>query len=251
MPSRTVESEPENVLNTLSPGRNSRWILPEELETPNRPTGRQPHLVYNHRLAHRSNWVQVRSHENTVFPLQVIHHQLNGEMSMVEPEMMDVNYLVLYRMVKNQVPVCPKQAVQQQDELNDAHSPFAPPQQEPLLAAPCVNGTLVRPVPSDEESPSTACRQSEVCAPGGVQLGRGVPGVQHSPGAGSGGGGPPPPGGGQKEEVQRRGEPRHSHQEEEQAIQDLLHLHLQVFHNLHVRQIHGVHLIDRGKPFQS
>ena len=35
-PSRSVESEPENVLNTLSPGRSS--ILPEELETPNRPT---------------------------------------------------------------------------------------------------------------------------------------------------------------------------------------------------------------------
>ena len=40
VPSRTVESEPENVLNTLSlsPGRSTRWILPQELETPNRPT---------------------------------------------------------------------------------------------------------------------------------------------------------------------------------------------------------------------
>ena len=38
MPSRTVESEPESVLNTLSPGRSTRWILPTELETPNRPT---------------------------------------------------------------------------------------------------------------------------------------------------------------------------------------------------------------------
>ena len=37
-PSRTVEAEPENTLNTLSPGRSSRWILPHELETPNRPT---------------------------------------------------------------------------------------------------------------------------------------------------------------------------------------------------------------------
>ena len=36
--SRSVESEPENVLNTRSPGRCSRWILPEEPETPNRPT---------------------------------------------------------------------------------------------------------------------------------------------------------------------------------------------------------------------
>ena len=38
VPSRSVESEPENVFNTLSPGRSSRWILPAELETPNRPT---------------------------------------------------------------------------------------------------------------------------------------------------------------------------------------------------------------------
>ena len=35
VPSRSVESEPENVLNTRSPGRCARWILPEELETPN------------------------------------------------------------------------------------------------------------------------------------------------------------------------------------------------------------------------
>ena len=38
VPSRTVEAEPDNVLNTLSPGRSARWILPHELETPNRPT---------------------------------------------------------------------------------------------------------------------------------------------------------------------------------------------------------------------
>ena len=38
VPSRSVESEPENVLNTRCPGRNTRWILRAELETPNRPT---------------------------------------------------------------------------------------------------------------------------------------------------------------------------------------------------------------------
>ena len=38
VPSRSVESEPKNVLNTRSPDRCSRWILPEELETPDRPT---------------------------------------------------------------------------------------------------------------------------------------------------------------------------------------------------------------------
>ena len=37
-PSLTVEPEPENVLNTASPGRSSSWILPSELMTPARPT---------------------------------------------------------------------------------------------------------------------------------------------------------------------------------------------------------------------
>ena len=54
-----------------------------------------------------------------------------------------------------------------------------------------------------------------------------------------------------EEAVRCRGEPHHSHQEEEQVIQGLLHLYLQVFHSLHVLQIHGVHLIDPGKHFQS
>ena len=38
-PSRSVESEPENVLNATSPGRCSSWILPHEMmTTPDRPT---------------------------------------------------------------------------------------------------------------------------------------------------------------------------------------------------------------------
>ena len=38
-PSRSVESEPENVLNTAAPGRSSSWILPTEMmSTPDRPT---------------------------------------------------------------------------------------------------------------------------------------------------------------------------------------------------------------------
>ena len=38
-PSRSVESEPENVLNTASPGRGSAWILLHEImQTPDRPT---------------------------------------------------------------------------------------------------------------------------------------------------------------------------------------------------------------------
>ena len=61
----------------------------------------QLHRVYNHLLVLQFNSVQVRSRENTVFPLQVTYHQLNGETSMVEQEMMVVNYLVLYLRVKS------------------------------------------------------------------------------------------------------------------------------------------------------
>ena len=36
---RSVESEPENVLNAASPGRSSSWVLPSEMmSTPDRPT---------------------------------------------------------------------------------------------------------------------------------------------------------------------------------------------------------------------
>ena len=38
VPSRTVDAEADNVLNTMSPGKSHRWILPHELETPDRPT---------------------------------------------------------------------------------------------------------------------------------------------------------------------------------------------------------------------
>ena len=80
-----------------------------------------------------------------------------------------------------------------QDELHDAHSPVAPLQQAPLVAARCVNGTLIRPSNAEGDHPSTACHQSEVCAPGGVQLGRGNPGHQQSPGGRRGRDIDPPP----------------------------------------------------------
>ena len=52
----------------------------------------------------------------------------------------------------------PQQAVQHPDELGDADFPPAPPQRESLVAARCVNGTLLRPGNAEEEPPSTACR---------------------------------------------------------------------------------------------
>ena len=121
MPSMTVESEPENVLNTLSPGCNSRWILPAELETPDRPTssGLQspigPPVQFGPSPLTREYCVPPLGHIpaaqwGDVFGragddgCELFGAPLDGE----EPE----------------EPVCPQQAVQQQDELNDAHSPL-------------------------------------------------------------------------------------------------------------------------------
>ena len=90
------------------------------------------------------------------------------------------------------LPADPLQALQQQDELGNAGIlQFQIPQQ-PMTAARCINGDLVRPDNTDEEPPSTACRQSTVIASGGVQLGRG-PAAQHSPGGLRGRHVPPPP----------------------------------------------------------
>ena len=65
------------------------------------------------------------------------------------------------------LPCDPGRAVQCPDEIANASPPSPSRPQQPLLAARCVNGTLVRPDRAEEESPSTACRQSMVTAPGG------------------------------------------------------------------------------------
>ena len=70
VPSR-VESESDNVLNTLSPRRSSRWILPEELETPNSPD-------YSLQWAFRHNSVQARQRKNVLVLLHVQFLPLNG-----------------------------------------------------------------------------------------------------------------------------------------------------------------------------
>ena len=68
------------------------------------------------------------------------------------------------------------------DEIANASPPSPLRTPQPLVAARCVNGNLVRPDSAEEESPSTACRQSIVTAPGGVPLGRAPPRQQQLPG---------------------------------------------------------------------
>ena len=82
-----------------------------------------------------------------------------GGTSMVEQQMMVVNYLVLYQRVMNlKHPHTHNKQSQHPDELGDADFPPTSPHHEPLVAARCVNGTLLRPGNAEEEPPSTACR---------------------------------------------------------------------------------------------
>ena len=61
-----------------------------------------------------------------------------------------------------------------QDELDNATASCASASMAATLTGPrCVNGQLMRPMPAEEEAPSTACRPNVVNAPGGVALGRG------------------------------------------------------------------------------
>ena len=178
VPSRTVDAEPDNTLNTLSPGRSSRWILPHELETPNRPTssGLQSPVGVPVQFGPSP---MTREYSATppahVPPAQWGEFYGRGsddgcELFGAAPEAEESDEL------------CQQVAAPQPDELHDAHSPIAPLPQVPVIAARCVNGTILRPSNAEEDHPSTACQQSEVRAPGGVQLGRGTPGQQQSPG---------------------------------------------------------------------
>ena len=47
---------------------------------------------------------------------------------------------------------------------------------ESNLVPRCINGELARPTPPSDDSPSTACQASTVCAPGGVPIGKAPPG---------------------------------------------------------------------------
>ena len=54
-----------------------------------------------------------------------------------------------------------------------------------------------------------------------------------------------------QEQIRCREELRPSKQEEEQEIPSLRRLYLRALHSLHAHQIHGVHLIDPGKPYRG
>ena len=139
VPSRSVESELENVLNTRSPGRSTRWILPAELETPNRPTssGLQSPVGLPVQLGPSpSTQEYVQQAPCGVPPAQWgdLHAregddgcELLGNM----PEADDLDFLA-----------APAQNAEQQDELENAEV-LVPTSQSLISGARCVNGNLV------------------------------------------------------------------------------------------------------------
>ena len=174
-PSRTVDSEPENILNTLSPGRNSRWLLPDELETPNRPTSsglQSPAGAPVQFGPSPQTREYVRPPPCCVPPAQ--WGDLSGRGGDEECEL----FGGVLPGEEQEIPADPFQAVEQQAYADTLGVGPAQLPQQPIAAARCINGNLVRPDNADEEAPSTACRQS----PGGVPLGKGSPGSQQSPG---------------------------------------------------------------------
>ena len=174
VPSRSVESEPENVLNTQSPGRSSRWILPEELETPNRPTssGLQSPVGLPIQLG-PSPQTREYSHPSPCCIPPAQWGDMRARDREEECELFgDVPAGHEVDVMSN-----PFESGEHQDELDHAAAMQAADSMgESLSGAICVNGNLVRPRPAEEETPSTACRANVVNAPGGVALGRGPPG---------------------------------------------------------------------------
>ena len=84
-PSLTVEAEPENVLNTASPGRTSSWILPSEMMIPMRPT--------TGGLQTPTDTVQVQSFSNIAIDMTYLFHLRNGGIETFEQKMMSLNCL--------------------------------------------------------------------------------------------------------------------------------------------------------------
>ena len=171
-PSRSVESEPENVLNTRSPGRCSAWILPSEMETPDRPTssGLQSPLGAPMQFGPSPQTQEYPLPSPCCVPPAQWGNRYARESGEEECE--------LFGDVPEENPLgVPAECEARQDELDHAATLNVSNSMASNLESPrCISGQLVRPTPPSDDAPSTACQASMVCAPGGVQLGRGPPG---------------------------------------------------------------------------
>ena len=181
-PSKSLESEPDNVLNTASPDRSSSWILPSEMmSTPDRPTisGLQsPSGVPVQFGPSPLTQEDPRPSQGCVPPAQWGNHharksgeeecELFGDVSLGREE---------------NPPEMPAWQEAHQDELDSASVTSVSNSLASHLTGPrCVNGQLARPTPPSDDSPSTACQASTAWAPGGVALGKAPPGFGSPPG---------------------------------------------------------------------
>ena len=143
---------------TASPGRSSSWILPTEMmSTPDRPTssGLQSPSGVPMQFG-PSPLTQEYRHPSPccVTPAQWGNHysRESGEGN-VPPGHEEL------------VPEEPTQHEAHQDELDRAAVPSPSNDIASNVSGPrCINGELVRPAPPRDDSPSTACQASTVCA---------------------------------------------------------------------------------------
>ena len=175
-PSRTVESEPENVLNTASPGRCSSWILPSGMmSTPDRPTtgGLQTPTGAPVQLGPSPVTQQYRIQSSLSTPPAQWGNQDSRDDGEEECELFgdpphvqgDPTEALLEQ----------DQGMDNQDELQIAIVPSPSSQCASQTGPRCVNGRLAHPEPPREDTPSTACYSSSVTASGGVHLRRSNP----------------------------------------------------------------------------
>ena len=163
IPSRSVESEPENVLNTRSPGRCSSWILPSEMETPDRPTpsGLQSPMGAPVQLDPSP---QAREYSRPS-PCCIPPAQW-GDMHARDPGEEECELFGEVCLGHDESPLgMPSDCEARQGELDNAAASRVSDSMAAILERPrCINGQLVRPTPPSDDSPSTARQPSMVRA---------------------------------------------------------------------------------------
>ena len=161
-PSRSLESEPDNVLNTASPGRSSKWILPSEMAKPDRPTssGLQSPSGMPVQLGPSPLTQEYCRPSPCCVPPAQWRNRYAREPGDEECELFGD---VPPGHEENSLGV-PAECEARQDELDNASTPSLSNSMAFNPAGPrCINSQLVRPTPPSDDSPSIACQASTVC----------------------------------------------------------------------------------------
>ena len=154
-PSRSVEAEPENVLNTRSPSRCSAWILPSEIETPDRPTssGLQSESPSGAPMQFGPS-PQTQEYSRPS-PCCIPPAQWKNHYARESEEECELFGDIPPGHEENPVGA-PAECEAHQDELHHASTLSVSTSMASNLAGPrCINGQLARPTPPSDDSPST------------------------------------------------------------------------------------------------